>query len=158
MPAPAERRGELIHHSDVDARGALLVTLARKRGLDAVKLRAQADRDRDQQRGRRAEAGPRRYVGFDGDRLRWRAELVSNRAKVAEPATHVAFDRPLPGLVPADSRVPIDRGRQNDTPEVVDVLPDEVHASGCAAVPRIRTLAARLHAAPRLCPLPARRL
>src|SRR6266566_810793 len=157
VPAASQRRRELVHHAHVHAGSTLLRTLTRKRCLGAVELRTQAHRYRDQQGGRRAEAGARWNVRLDRHHLWRRAEVDADGAQVLEPAAHVAFDRPLPRFAPGDPRVPIDSSRQHHTAEVVDVLPDEVHSAGRTALPRPRTLGPRRHAAPRLCPLRAHR-
>src|SRR5260370_58383 len=156
VPAPSERGCELIHHADVHACGPLLGTLARKRGLDSTELGAEARGDGNQQRGRRAETGAGRDVGLHHHGLRLGIELDADRAQVLETAADVAFDRPIARTPSADASVAIDRGRQHHAAQVVDVLSDEVDPSGCAAMPRSGALPLKLHAAPRLCPLPLR--
>ena len=152
MPAAAQRGCELIHHAHMHTRGRLLGTLARERGLLTVQLWAKPHGDRHQQGGRRAETGPWRDVGLDPHHLGLHAELDANRAQVLEPAIDLAIDRPRLRFAPADPCVPIDGGRQHYATEIVDVLTDEVHAAGRAALPTAGTLAPRLHAAPRPCP------
>src|ERR1700682_2669093 len=156
VPAPPERRRELIHDADLDTGRALLRTLAGKRRLLGVQIRTQSDSHCNQQRSGRADARGRGHLRRDIHGLRLCAQLLPYRAHIGKTTFDTTLDRPIVGAMPGYLRVLVHGRRQHNTAQVIHVLPDEVHSAWPPPAPPTLRLA-RFHAAPRLCPRRARR-
>ena len=89
---PPERGGELVHDAHLHARRFLFGALACERCLLAVDVRGDPRCNRNQQRRRGAEPGPRRNVRRNIHDLRRRTQLFADGSDVVDATADVAVD------------------------------------------------------------------